>query len=434
MRRPALRPFPTATAAVALAAILAATVAASPAAAQSVVFLHPDGMGANTWQLARLASVGPDGRLAWDRLENAAVYVGALSDNVTQTSNGGATTHAWGVRADRDSYGMVGGRAIPAARSGAPVSIMIEARDRGRAIGIVNSSSVTEPGSGAFLASVANRDDESEIAAQILAARPDVVLGGGERWFLPAGTRGVHGPGSRTDGRDLIAEARAAGYAVVRTRAELEALPLDTPRVLGLFAWDETFNEGTEAQLSRSGRPVFQPQAPRYAQMVTAAIALLSRDPDGFLLVANEEASDNLAGDNNAAAVIDAAIGADQAIAAAEAAQARDPRLTIIVASDSDCGGAQATGDDIAAGRPVPLRGETGSPQDGNPRMPFLAAPDRNGVRLPFGVAWAAGGDMSGGLVARASGPGGALIRGTVDSSDIYAAIHLGLFGTAPAR
>lgn len=407
---------------------------ASPQGPRSAIFLHPDGMGANTWQLVRLKEVGPDGRLAWDRLPDAAVYVGAQTDSVTQSSNGGATTHAWGVRSQRASYGMIDRRAIPAAASGASVSLMMEAKAAGKAIGIVNSSSVTEPGTGAFLAAVPERNDEAEIAAQILASGADVILGGGEQFFLPAGTRGVHGPGVRRDGRNLIAEAQAAGYVVVRTAAELEAMPAGTTRVLGLFAADETFNEGSEQALARSRQPVFKATAPRFDAMIAKALAILSRDPDGFFLVGNEEATDNLAGDNNAAAILDAGAGADRAIAIALEAAARNPALTVVVASDSDCGGAQANGSDISIGQPVPLRGENGAPQDGNPRVPFLSAPDARGVRLPFAVAWAAGGDMSGGLVARAAGPGGMLVRGTIDSTGIYRALYLGLFGRDVAQ
>ncbi|MFZ4121706.1 MAG: alkaline phosphatase [Caulobacterales bacterium] len=242
--------------------------------------------------------------------------------------------------------------------------------------------------------------------------------------------QGRHGMGSRTDGRNLITEAQASGYTVVRTADELAALPAGTRKVLGLFAYDETFNEGSEQQLARRGLPIFQPLAARFDVMIAAAIAILEQDPDGFFLVGNEEASDNLAGDNNAAALIEAGAGADRAITAARIAAARNPLLTIVVASDSDCGGVQATGDDAVAGVRVPRRGENGAPQDGEGAggLAYLAAPDRAGVRHPFMVRWASGGDNSGGIVARAYGPGATLISGTVDSTAIYQALHLGLF------
>ncbi len=402
---------------------------APPSPPRSAIFLHPDGMGANAWSLVRLSTVGPDGRMAWDELPAAAVYVGPMLDGVTATSNGGATTHAYGVRAETGSYGMIGGLPIAASASGFAGSLMSEARAAGKAIGIVNSSSVTEPGTGAFLASVADRDDEQTIAAEILASEADVILGGGEAFFLPQGLIGRHGPGLRTDGRNLIEEARTAGYTVVLTVEDLAALPPGTRRVLGLFAWQETFNEGTEQQLARRGLPVFQPQAPRFDVMIEAAIAILQQDPDGFFLVGNEEASDNLGGDNNASALIEAGAGADRAIAVARRAGLANPFLTIIVASDSDCGGAQASGDDAVAGARVATRNENGAPQDGAGRIPFLAAPDARGVRHPFVVRWASGGDNSGGIVARGFGPGAQLIQGTMDSTGIFHALHLGLFG-----
>lgn len=415
------------------ALVVAAALLPGVARSQSAIFLHPDGMGANTWAAVRLAAVGPDGRLAWDRLPDVAVYVGPMLDRLTASSNGGATSHAWGVRADTESYGTIGGKPIERALSGSNASVMTEAQRARKRVGIVNSASVTEPGTGAFLAQVADPDDDAGIAAQILAASPDVVLGGGESWFLPKGARGVHGEGQRTDGRDLVAEARRAGYVVVHTAAELAAVPAGTPRLLGLFAADHTFNEGTERALARSGRPVFQPQAPRFDAMIAKALELLADSPNGFLLVGNEEATDNLAGDNHAAGVLEAGRGADRAIAVALGAAERDPRITIVVASDSDCGGLQVVSDDLVPGARIPRRAANGAPIDGDAGRPFLAAPDRAGVRLPFVLHWANDGDLAGGIVARGRGPGADLIEGTIDSTDVYRALYLGLFGRDPA-
>jgi alkaline phosphatase len=414
------------------ATLLAAALmaAAAPAWAQrSAIFIHPDGMGANTWMGVRLLTVGPDGRLAIDRMDRAAAYVGPMLDSVTASSNGGATSHAWGVRADSESYSTIGGRPLETARSGFAGTVMMEARQRGKAIGIVNSSSLTEPGTGAFLAAVKDRDEDSEIAAQILAARPDVALGGGEIFFLPQGTRGRHGEGVRTDGRNLVEEARTAGYTVVFTREELAAVTPGTRPLLGLFAADETFNEGTEQQLARAKLPVFQPQAPRFDEMIAVAIAALGTDADGFLLVGNEEASDNFGGENHAWAVLEAGAGADRAVAHALAYAGKHGETTVLVASDSDCGGLNVTGDDVIAGARVAVRAANGSPQDGGlDGLPFLAAPDRAGKRLPFVASWASDSDMSGGVIARGHGPGGDLVRGTIDSTDIYRALYLGLF------
>lgn len=420
------------------AAIAVATLSACAAPAKdtaprgtSAIFLHPDGMGTNTWTAIRLAQVGPDGRLAWDKLDATALYAGPLLDSVTASSNGGATSHAWGVRAKSDSLGMIDGKRIPRAASGAAVPLMLEAKAAGKAIGIVNSASVTDAGTGGMIASVVNRREHAEIASQMLAAEPDVLLGGGEQYFLPVGVQGLFGPGQRTDGRNLIEEARAKGYRIVRSRQELAEAVRTPGKVLGLFAAENTFNEDTEEGLRAKSQPLFQPQAPRYDEMVAAAIALLKTDRDGFFLVAEEEATDNFGGDNNAAGVLEAGAGADRAVAIAKAAVDADPSLFLIVASDSDCGGLQPSGDDAVAGQPLPARLENGSPVDGvggAGGVPFLAAANKDGVRLPFMIAWAADGDMSGGGAVRAHGRGAERVRGTMDSTDVYRVLHAALF------
>ncbi len=416
----------------ALAALILGGTPCGASAAGSAIFLHPDGMGANTWSVLRLREVGPDGRLAWDRLPQVAIYVGPMLDAVNASSNGGATTHAYGVRARLDSFGMVDGEK-PVAASGRRESLAEAAIAAGKSVALVNSSSLTEPGTAAFLASVADRDDDATIAAQLLAARPQVALGGGEMFFLPRGTRGRHGEGVREDGRNLVEEAREAGYRVVFSADELASAPLDDTPLLGLFAEEETFNEADEATLAARGLPVFQPQAPRFDVMVSAALARVTRNPRGYLLVGNEEGTDNLSGENNVGATLDAAAGADRAIAIALAAAERDPTLTIVVASDSDNGGMNATSDDLdELPRPLPARSENGLPLASAGGQPYLSAPDVRGVRVPFYVVWASDSDMAGGTVARGIGPGARLIQGTIDSSDVYRALHLGLFGARP--
>jgi alkaline phosphatase len=110
----------------------------------SVVFFHPDGMGVNTWAAVRVATVGPDGRLNWDRLTQSAVYLGHMKDALASTSHGGATVHAFGVKVAHDSYGMDGGVPL-VARSRAPMSILMEAQQRAAAVGIVNSARSPSP-------------------------------------------------------------------------------------------------------------------------------------------------------------------------------------------------------------------------------------------------------------------------------------------------
>jgi alkaline phosphatase len=406
--------------------------------APSVIFIHPDGMGANTWAAGRILIQGPDGTLNWDRLPGLALYRGHMKDALTATSNGGATSHAWGIKvAAENSLGTDGGRPIRAL-SGASVSVMREAKAKGVAIGIVNSAGVVDAGTAAFLASTRSRREYAEIARQIMEAGTDVVLGGGERWFLPKGVKGRHGEGGREDGRDLIREAREAGYTVVFDREELARVPAGTRKLLGLFAHEDTFSDDSEEDLAKKNLPLYEPQAPTLAEMVAAALRALEANPKGFFLVAEEEATDNFGGENNARGVFEAIRRADEAIGVAHAFVLRRPQTLLVTASDSDCGGMQVKAfepGELAPGENLPARDDNGAPMDGvngTGTQPFMSAPDRSGRRMPFGVVWASEGDLAGGGVVRASGLNAGLVRGSFDNTDIYRLIYRTLFGRVP--
>lgn len=399
----------------------------------NAIFVHADGAPTGAWMAARWMVAGPDGELNWDRMPHVAVYDGRLANDLTSTSQGGATAHAWGVKPPRGAYGLPG----PDARSlsGFNGSILQEALAAGRPAGIVNSGSAIEPGSAVFATSVASRSDNEGICAGLVASGVPVILGGGEEWFLPAGKEGHHGPGRRTDGRDLVREARERGYKVVFTREELAALPVGTPRVLGLFARANTFNDKAEEFLQEAGLPLFDPAAPTVAEMAAKAIELLSHQGEGFILVVEEEGSDNFGNNSNAAGVIESLRRADEALGVALEFLSRHPRTLVVTTSDSSAGGFSATG--IPLGRPteepLPPRTANGAPVDGRGGTgtpPFISEPDKQGRRFAFQVSWALVDDTSGGVVARAAGFRAERISGNVRNTDIYRAMHAALFGS----
>ena len=403
-----------------------------------VIFFHPDGMGVNYWTALRLVEVGPDGWLNWDELPHMAVYTGHMSDALTATSNGAATVHAYGVKVQASSYGMDGGKPL-VALSGYPGSILAEAAAAGNAVGIVNSGTITEPGTGVFAASVVQRSNHSEIVSQILEAEPQVILGGGERFFLPEGTQGVHGPGVRRDGRDVVAEARAHGYAIVYDRDQLLSLPDTVPKVLGLFASNHTFNARSEERLSDAGLPHYWPNAPSIAEMSGAALKILSRSGQRFLLVVEEEGTDNFGNANNASGALTAARRADEAIRVMQRFIEDHPSTLLIMASDSDAGGLQAIGPPpggwLTEGEPVPERTGAGAPLDGvngTGSPPFMARPDKEGNRWPFAIGWVTSDDVTGGILVRAVGLNAEMVHGLVDATDIYRIMYRTLFERSP--
>jgi alkaline phosphatase len=473
-----------------LAACSPASAQPDPPAIGNVVFIHPDGTGLSHWNAARMYWKGPDGQLAWDHLPDMALYRGHLINSLTASSHGGATTHAFGYKVATNSFGEDNGRSI-LARSGYPGSIMREAANRGYPVGVVNDGHAAEPGTAVFLAEVDSRGNTTEIVRQILDGRPQaddvppvVVLGGGERYFLPNGTPtcgatitpgcAVYGSASRGDGRNLVQEATAAGWVVLRTRQEFDAFKAQlaadasyAPHVLGLFAAGQTFNARPEEQLIADGfidtsvpaddkrgrlviwgQPPGEPgdNPPTAAEMTDVALTILQRRSQQaerpFLLVAEVESTDNLGNVNNAIGMLRATRRADDVIDVARAFQANDPDTLLITAADSDAGGLQviARGSGNVGSSNNNPTGESAenvaAPQDGREgrgTAAFLAEPDAFGRVHAFGILWSGTPDVAGAIVSRAQGLHADRLRtefaNQFDNTDIYRMMYGTLFG-----
>lgn len=416
--------------------LLAAGMTPSGAAERgNVVFFHPDGTGANHWGALRLLKAGPDGEIEWDRLPAIATYTGHMKDALAATSHGGATTHAYGVKVLANSFGMDGKTPLAAA-SGKPMSIMQEALAWGRAVGVVQTGHIAEPGTAVFLASAPNRKDYDDIAREVLTSGAQVIMAGGERFLLPKSVPGRHGMGQRKDGLNLIEEAKRNGYVVVYTANELRALDLSrVGKLLGVFAWNHTFNANAEEENRAAGRPHYLETAPDIAEMTQAALEILSRAPNGFFLVSEEEGTDNMANKNNAPGQLEALRRADAAIKVIHDYVKEHPDTLMIMAADSEAGGLTVLGPRPKYFKPdEPLHEKTqnGSPLDGRNGTgshPFMAAPDAVGKRWPFGIAWSANVDTAGPVLVRGAGLNSELVRGHMDNTEIYKLMYLTLFG-----
>ena len=408
----------------------------------SVIFFHIDGAGVAQWQMARMLIAGPDGEINWDRLPHVAVYRGHQEDTLTTSSNAAATAHAYGVKVPYEAYGTDGhSDRRPVAANGQRRSIMEEAKARGLATGLVNSGGVTEPGTACFVASVQKRDEDgAEIAAQVAGSGTDVILLGGEEWFLPEGTQGRHGAGQRKDGRNLVEEAKAAGYKVVFTREELAALPDDAGKVLGIFSDDDTFNDEPEEDLAAKGLPPYDPAAPTVAEMTAAALRFLGGRQ--FLLVVEEEGTDNFGNCNNAVGLAEALRRGDEGLGTALGYIDKHPDTLLVTFGDSEAGNPDVLGLRGSKGEARMLaesRDYNGAPLDGAVRgsdgsieKPFTSRPDRAGKTHDFVVAWGTKLDSCGGILVRASGLNAEKVTGSFDNTALYPLIYETLFAEKP--
>ncbi len=430
----------------------------------NVIFIHPDGTSPSHYAAARFASVGPDGRLNWDNMTDAGVYLGHMEDRIVGTSNGGAVVHAFGIKPFAGSYGLdEEGNPYTSLSGQEGTTIMEEAIAAGKPTAVINSGIIAEPGTGVFLADVESRRDVTTITAEIVESGVDVIMGGGEIQYLPVGTVGQFGEeGIREDGRNLIEEAEAMGYTVIYTREDLESLPDDTEKVLGIFAAEDTYNDENEATLieegfvDENGDLILYGQPgnenpPTVAEMLQATLELdkFANAENGFMVVLEEEGSDNFSNDNNGAGAIEAVLRADAAIGVAQDfVNNVNPNTLVLTAADSDAGGlevidvsadSETTGTvdvqstfvsfgEDADGIPVPLDGTTG-----NDTAPFTTgAPDADGDTFNFGVAYVTTSDVAGSIVSKAYGLNSDLLTSTVDNTDMYRIMYQTLFGVAP--
>jgi alkaline phosphatase len=401
----------------------------------NVIFLHPDGVGLAGWNAMRILYYGPDSSSNWDRLNHTGLYKSHLRNSIEASSNAGATIHAYGVKADYNSFGLDNGKPITS-RSGKELTIMEEAKIAGIKTGIINSGSIIEPGSAVFVSSETKRSEYESITKKVIESGTDVILSGGEEWMLPEGVKGVHcESGKRKDGLNLIEFIKERGYTVVYNREELINLSDDVTKLLGVFAKIHTFNDKTEEDQIKANLPHYDPNAPTLADMVEAAIKILSKNGQQFFLVAEEEGTDNFGNKNNASGTLEALKRSDDAIGFSLNFMKENPNTLLIVASDSEASGMEVIGnpnDKLKSDLPIPKQDNNGAPYDGimgSETYPFISAPDANGLRMPFIIVWSTNNDTYGSVVAKAEGLNADLMRGTIDNTDIYKIMYATLFG-----
>jgi alkaline phosphatase len=207
-----------------------------------------------------------------------------------------------------------------------PPTVMEAAKAAGKRIGLVTTATVYDATPAAFALHSKSRRESQALVDQLLALEPDVLMGGGAEYFLPA-----TGGGKRTDNRDVIAAFKAKGYPVARTPAELAAV--SGPKFLALFSDDDL-----DFEVDRD--PAKEPTT---AEMATAALKALAQGPSGFVLLIENENVDTAGHHNDAASLMRALWAFDDAVKVALEFQHQHPDTLLIVTGDHETGGFSPT-------------------------------------------------------------------------------------------
>jgi alkaline phosphatase len=193
-----------------------------------------------------------------------------------------------------------------------------------------------------------------------------VLMGGGRRWFLPAGTAGSSrspkndyqasealragwgvAAGQIDPQRHLIDDFQGAGFQYVSTASELSAASAEKP-LLGLFAYGN-MNVAYDKIAGRRGQGLVTEEfgltdQPMLDEMTAKALAVLERSPKGFYLMVEGASIDKQAHAMDADRWIDEVLEFDRAVALAKAFAQRHPDTLVIVTADHETGGSSIIG------------------------------------------------------------------------------------------
>ncbi|KAF0126776.1 MAG: alkaline phosphatase [Elusimicrobia bacterium] len=228
---------------------------------------------------------------------------------------------------------------IGADKDGAPVENMTALAQRaGKAVGLVSDTRITHATPAGFAARSRHRDLEAGIAADLLRTAPEVMLSGGLDYFIPAeGAEGVpphlKNSGKRKDGRDLLKEARSAGYAVVFDRSSMEKAA--GPRLLGLF--DNSRMTDAITALGAADDPARK--VPLLEEMAVKALQTLSRDEDGFFLMVEAGQIDTAGHQNDPGRLLHEMLVFDRTLAAILKWMSGRRDTLLVVTADHETGG-----------------------------------------------------------------------------------------------
>lgn len=433
--------------------------------ARNVIIFIGDGMGVSTLTAGRIfegQQQGVDGESfvgEMDRLPYTALVKTYSHDAQVADSAPTATAIVSGVKTRNGVIG-VGPEAIEndcAATAPFKVpSLFGMAEDKGYSTGIVSTATITHATPASAYAHTAQRDWEvdanmpaaakaagcTDIARQMIewphGNGLEVMLGGGRQHFIPATMADPEYPnakGKRADGKDLISDwtAKNPKGAYAWNSESFGAVdPKKATKLLGLF--EPSHMQYDSDRVAQGGKE------PSLAEMTTKAIAMLSKNRKGYVLMVEAGRIDHAHHAGNARRALQDTVALNDALKAAmDSVDLRD--TLILVTSDHSHVFTMA-----------------GYPERGNPILGVVSAPIGTPTKAIDGKAYTTlgyangpgavsaterpdpakqdtealnykqqsliptGSETHGGddVVARAAGPKAHLFKGTIEQNTIF--------------
>ncbi|MFE6074065.1 alkaline phosphatase [Paenibacillus sp. NPDC057886] len=306
--------------------------------AKNVVLMIGDGMSANIRTAARVVSKGINegkfkGWLEMEQMDAMGMVTTSGMDSIVTDSANSASAYATGHKTAVNAEGVYPDN-TPDPFDDPKVENIVELvkRTRGMATGLVTTADVTDATPAAMAVHTRKRGEQEAIASMYLneANRPDVILGGGLEWFLPAADGG-----KRKDGRNIVEEFKKEGYTYVTDATNLDK-SASTKSLLGLFRkgnmnvyYDREYTQPNNAEIV--GKDTDQPTL---MEMTDTALQVLEQNKNGFFLMVEGASIDKQAHTMDFERSVWDAIEFDQTVGQVKAYAKEHPDTLVIVTSD----------------------------------------------------------------------------------------------------
>lgn len=257
--------------------------------AKNVILFIGDGMSVQAREIARVLSKGiTEGKyndlLNMEKMPHMALITTSGYDSIVTDSANSASAYATGHKSVVNAMGVYEDcTKDPLDDPKVENIIEIVKRTRGMATGIVSTANITDATPAAMLAHTRRRAELDFIAKDMLNEihRPDVILGGGARNFLPKSVNGS----KRKDDFDVIKAFEDLGYSFSGTAAELKATPEDADKILGLYHLNHMNVYIDRAVIKNPKVLNGLTDQPTLVEMADKAIKTLSKNENGFFLM-----------------------------------------------------------------------------------------------------------------------------------------------------
>lgn len=277
--------------------------------AKNVILLIPDGMGISYLTATRIYK-GEE--LSFERYVKGLMKTASADTNVTDSAAAG-TAMATGHKTNNG--------VISVTPDGVkPDSILDAARESGKSTGLVATSRITHATPAVFTAHDPSRGNEVALATEYIN-NVDVILGGGRDMFLP------ESEGGKQPQRNLVEEAKSAGYDYITNRREIGNVTGD--QILGLFAMSDL-----KYEIDRDKQNV-----PSLAEMTKLAVDTLSKNDKGFFLMVEGSQIDWAGHAHDPIAMISDMLAFEQAVDVALEFARNNPDTLVVIVGDHETGG-----------------------------------------------------------------------------------------------